>query len=205
MTEAARQVLDVGDVDPEPLVTVAAWVAEARVAGLVEPEAMTLATVDAAGAVTARVVLARGIDLDGIVFYTNRESAKGEALAAHPAVALVFAWPSLRRQIRVEGVATPTSDAESDVYFASRPRDRQLAAWASPQSRPVASRAVLDDAYAAAEARFAAGPVPRPAHWGGYRVVPGLVELWQGRADRMHDRLRYTRSAGGWTVSRLAP
>ncbi len=198
-------VLDVAEVGPDPIAACARWVQAAADAGLVEPDAATLATVDAGGRPTARAVLVRTIDGDGFVFFTNETSAKGRAIAAHPEVALTFVWPALRRQVRVEGVATRATAAESDAYFAARPRDRQLAAWASPQSAEVPSRAALDEAYAVVEARFAGAVVPRPPHWGGFRVRPATIELWQGRATRMHDRLRYTWSTGGWVVSRLAP
>lgn len=205
MGEPSWPPLDVDAVGAEPMATCARWVEDARAAGQVEPEAMTLATVDEHGRLTARVVLARRIDAEGVVFYTNEQSAKGRAIAARPHVALTFVWPALRRQIRIEGTVARTSAAVSDAYFAARPRDRQLAAWASDQSSVVASRQALDEAYAAMEARFAGGDVPRPPHWGGYCVTPSLVELWQGRPTRLHDRLCYTRSAGVWAVSRLAP
>jgi pyridoxamine 5'-phosphate oxidase len=166
---------------------------------------MTLATVDAEGRPAARAVLLRGLDARGLVLYTNRSSDKGRALDASRRAALHFLWTEIRRQIRVEGPVERVTDEESDAYFARRPRASQLGAWASPQSSVIASRAVLDVAYAEVEKRFAGGPVPRPPSWGGYRVVPERVELWQGREARMHDRLCYVRSAGEWTVSRLAP
>jgi pyridoxamine 5'-phosphate oxidase len=150
-------------------------------------------------------VLLRGLDARGFVLYTNRTSDKGRALDATQRAALHFLWPQLRRQVRVEGAVERVADDESDAYFARRPRASQLGAWASPQSSAIASRQVLDTAYAEVEQRFAGQPVPRPPHWGGYRVVPERVELWQGREARLHDRLRYERSAGEWTVSRLAP
>jgi pyridoxamine 5'-phosphate oxidase len=193
------------DLHPDPLAMVARWLDFARAAGVHDPEAMTLATVDADGMPAARAVLLRGLDARGFVLYTNRTSDKGRALDATGRAALAFVWTELRRQVRVEGTVEHVSDAESDAYFARRPRASQLGAWASPQSAVIASRAALDDAYAAAEARFAGQAVPRPPHWGGYRVIPSRIELWQGREARLHDRLRYERTTGGWTVVRLAP
>jgi pyridoxamine 5'-phosphate oxidase len=197
--------LDEGDIDPDPLAEVARWVAFARATGVHDPDAMTLATVDAAGRPAARAVLLRGLDARGFVLYTNRTSDKGRALDATGQAALHFLWTELRRQVRVEGRVERVADEESDAYFARRPRPSQLGAWASAQSSVIASRQALDAAFAEVEQRFAGQPVPRPPHWGGYRVVPDRVELWQGREARLHDRLRYERSAGGWSVSRLAP
>ncbi len=199
------QGLEPGDLDADPIVACRAWIDAARAAGLFEADAMSLATVDAGGSPSVRAVLLRGLDAHGFVFFTNYNSAKAEALDASGVASLHFLWTAMRRQIRVDGLVQRTTAHESDAYFASRPRDRQIAAWASDQSAVVASRAALDDAFAATAERFAGGEVPRPPHWGGYRVVPERIEFWQGRETRLHDRLRYERSAGEWTVSRLAP
>ncbi len=194
------------DLDPDPLVMVRRWLGEAGDAGVREPTAMVLATVSAEGRPSSRTVLCKGID-NGFVFFTNYSSRKGEDLAGQPGCALLFPWYSLQRQVRVEGRAERVSEAESTAYFSSRPRPSQLGAWASPQSRVVEDRADLDRKYAAVEDRFGDGEVPLPPFWGGYRVVPEVVELWQGRTHRMHDRLRYTAApmTGGWHVERLAP
>jgi pyridoxamine 5'-phosphate oxidase len=197
--------LEPRDLDADPIVACRAWIDDARAAGMFEPDAMSLATVDAGGSPTVRAVLLRGLDARGFVFFTNYTSAKGQALDASGVASLHFLWTAMRRQIRVDGLVQRTTVHESDAYFASRPRDRQIAAWSSDQSAVVASRAELDDEYAAVSARFAGGDVPRPPHWGGYRVVPERIEFWQGRETRLHDRLRYERSAGEWSVSRLAP
>ena len=197
--------LGASDLGADPIVTCASWIADARAAGLFEPEAATVATVDGHGEPTARAVLVRGIDANGFVFYTNYHSVKGRAIDATGRVSLHFLWTALRRQIRVDGRAERVDAATSDAYFASRPRDRQLAAWASDQSTVVASRAALDELFTATSVRYDGVDVPRPAHWGGYRVVPERIEFWQGRETRLHDRLCYARSDGSWVVSRLAP
>jgi pyridoxamine 5'-phosphate oxidase len=171
---------------------------------LPEPTAMVVATVDG-GRPRARTVLLKEFDADGFVFFTNYTSAKGGELADNPAVALHFGWYPLQRQVRVEGRAVPVPRAESEAYFATRPRGSQLGAWASRQSSEVASRDELNAAYAAAEERFAGVEVPCPGHWGGFRVVPAVVEFWQGQPSRMHDRLAYRRSGDGWDLVRLAP
>lgn len=184
------------------------WLADAFAARdrgeLVEPTAMVVATC-ADGRPRARTVLLKEASPAGLVFFTNYASAKGSELAANPETALHFGWYPLQRQVRVEGSTAPVARAESEAYFVTRPRGSQLGAWASAQSREVASRAELATAYAAAEARFARGPVPCPPHWGGYRVSPELFEFWQGQPSRMHDRLAYRREAGRWKVTRLAP
>ena len=195
------------ELDPEPTVMLRRWVDDAVAAGLHEPTAMVLSTVDATGRVASRTVLLKGLDDRGPVFYTNYASRKGEELAGQAQCALHFGWHALERQVRLEGRAERLGESESDAYFRSRPRGSQLGAWASPQSKVVESRASLDQRYAEVEARFAGQDVPRPPYWGGVRVVPDRVELWQGRPSRMHDRLRYTWSPtrSAWGVDRLAP
>lgn len=195
--------LDEADLVPDPLAQFAAWFAAAREAGLSEPNAMVLSTV-VDGVPSSRTVLLKGVD-HGFLFFTNHESRKGRELDANPACALLFGWYALQRQVRVEGTASRVDRAETEAYFASRPRASQLGAWASAQSAQVADRAALDAAYAAVEERFGDDEVPAPPFWGGYRVVPSSVEFWQGRAGRMHDRLVYRRAGDGWTTHRLAP
>jgi pyridoxamine 5'-phosphate oxidase len=193
------------DVDPDPVVQFGRWFDDANAANLVEPSAMTLATAGADGVPSARMVLLRGVDQRGFVFYTNYESRKAAELAANPRAALVFWWGELQRQVRVEGPVQRTSDEESAAYFRTRPPGHRLGAWASPQSRVIPSRAVLDERVAELEARHPDGDLPLPPFWGGYRLVAEVVELWQGRPNRLHDRLRYTRTPGGWRIERLAP
>ncbi len=197
--------LDEGDVAADPLDQLERWIAEAVEAGLADPTAMTLATAGADGEPSARTVLCKGLEGGGVDFYTNLESRKARELGENPRAAAVFCWTPLQRQIIVRGSAAPIGQAEADAYFASRPRGSQLAAWASPQSRPVAGRGELDAALAAATERFADAAVPRPAWWGGFRLSPREVEVWQGRTARLHDRLRYRRDGGRWRVERLAP
>lgn len=194
------------DLAPAPHDQLARWLREAVSAGALEPTAMTLATAGADGAPAARMVLLKGSDAAGLTFFTNYESDKGRALAENGRAAVVFFWPELERQVRVEGTVERVSAAESDEYFASRPRESQLGAWASAQSRPIASRAELEASLAATAARFGDGPVPRPAHWGGFRLVPTRYEFWQGRPSRLHDRIALTRQAdGSWARARLSP
>jgi pyridoxamine 5'-phosphate oxidase len=198
--------LDERDPDPDPLALLTAWLAEAAASDLVHPDAMTLATVDSGGRPSARMVLLRGVDARGLVFYTNRESAKAGDLARNPRAALVLYWQPLERQVRVEGAVELVGDADSAAYFATRPRGSQVAAWASPQSQPLVGRDVLERRYAEVEARFANGDVPLPPFWGGYRVVPDGVEFWQARPNRLHDRDRYDRRDDGtWVRSLLSP
>lgn len=186
------------------------WYDDALAAGG-EPNAMVLGTVSQAGAPSSRTVLLKGLDEhpaegpDGFVFYTNQRSRKGRELAAEPRCSLLFPWYALQRQVRVEGVASQVTRAESEAYFATRPRPAQLGAWASPQSEEVVDRDALDRLLADAEARFAGADVPCPPHWGGYRVRPQTVEFWQGRHGRMHDRLVYRRDGDAWRRTRLAP
>jgi len=195
------------DVDPDPFRQFQRWLHEAVQAELPEPTAMTLATVAADGTPAARIVLLKGVDAGGFLFFTNYQSRKGAELAARPAAALLFHWVELQRQVRIEGVASKAAPEVSDAYFASRPYLTRLGAWASPQSRVIPDREWLEQELAAARERFAAQGehVPRPPHWGGYRVAPISLEFWQGRASRLHDRLRYWRDGAHWRLERLAP
>ena len=192
--------------DPDPHVQFERWFTEAGAAGIPHPEAMTLATATSDGAPSARMVLLKGHDERGFAFYTNRESRKGVELAANPRAALVFHWYAPReRQVRVEGSAEELDDDASAAYFATRPHAARLAAWASPQSRPVAGRAELERRYEELATRFGEGDVPLPPFWGGYVVIPDALEFWQGREHRFHDRVRYERRAAGWQRERLGP
>jgi pyridoxamine 5'-phosphate oxidase len=182
------------------------WLADAADAGLPEPNAMVVATADVTGRPSARTVLLKGYDEAGFVFFTNYQSRKGTELAANPYASVVFPWFAMFRQVLVVGSVERTSRAETEAYFATRPRGAQLGAWASPQSRSLSGRAELQEAWRAAERDFGDDPVPAPPHWGGFRVVPETVEFWQGRTSRLHDRLRFRRSdPDGWIVERLAP
>ncbi len=189
----------------DPIALFAAWFAEAMAAEPGDPNAMALATLATDGAPDVRMVLLKGFDAAGFVFYTNAGSTKGGQLAARPAAALAFHWKSLRRQVRVRGAVEPVPAEEADHYFAGRARGSRVGAWASRQSQPLASRGELEAAVAAAEARFAAGDIPRPPHWQGYRVGPASIEFWQERPFRLHDRVRFTRDLAGWTRQRLYP
>lgn len=193
------------DLGPEPLPEVGRWVEEAAAAGLPDETPMTLATVEPDGTPSARIVLLRGIDERGLRFFTDYDSAKARALAAQPTCALVLHWPVLERQVRVTGVAERLALDESAAYFAGRPRGSQLAAWASEQSEVLPDRGLLEARLAEVEARFAGAEVPLPPDWGGYVVRPTVVELWQGRPSRLHDRLRYRATASGWVLERLSP
>jgi pyridoxamine 5'-phosphate oxidase len=191
---------------PEPLERVRAWYAEAVAAGLPEPEAMALATASPDGAPSVRFVLLKGIDARGVEFFTNYGSRKGRELAANPRAALAIYWHALARQVRLEGPVERLSDEESDAYYASRPRGSRIGAWASPQGRPIPDRAWLEARVAEAEARFPGEDVPRPPYWGGYRLLPDAVELWQGLPSRLHDREHFIRErGGGWRSERLSP
>lgn len=200
--------LDVADLAADPITQIERWLARWLEAAPNEPTAVVLATADAAGRPSARNVLLRGVDPQGLTFFTSYQSRKAAELAANPQATILFSWVPLLRQIHVEGRVEQVPGAESDEYWASRPRGSQLAAWASEQSAVLPDRAALEARFAAADARFSGTDVPRPPHWGGYRLVPDRVELWQGRPNRMHDRLRYQRPAGdpdGWEVVRLSP
>ena len=203
-----RQELDEGLVAPEPLQQFNNWLQEAIQAGLPEPTAMVLATADPAGVPSARVVLLKGVTAEGFLFFTNYLSHKGQDMALNPAVALTFFWPELERQVRVEGLVSKVGSAESDEYFWSRPVGSQIGAWASPQSKPVTNREELEVANQQYEQKFAGQPqIPRPDHWGGYVVRPSLLEFWQGRPNRLHDRIVYTKNpeSQAWQIGRLAP
>jgi len=191
--------------DPDPLAMFRRWFADAQAAHLHEPNAMVVATVSPDGQPSARIVLLKGVTQDGFAFFTNTASHKGADLAHEPRCALLFPWHPLERQVRIEGVASRLSDAEVTSYFSARPRASRLGAHASAQSQVVSGRAELDARFAEAAARYADGDVPVPPDWGGYRVRPEMFEFWQGRPGRMHDRLRYRRSEGGWVMERLAP
>jgi pyridoxamine 5'-phosphate oxidase len=203
--EYARARLDERDVSHDPMVEFARWFAEAQEAQVPEPNAMTLATATTGGAPSARIVLLKGFDERGFVFFTDYRSRKGDELEANPWAALVFFWVELERQVRIAGRVTKTSSEESEAYFRTRPLGSRLGAWVSHQSRAIPSRHVLEEDLRAVERRFATGEVPLPPHWGGYRVEPEEIEFWQGRESRLHDRIRYSRRDGKWKVERLSP
>ena len=197
--------LDLADLAATPIQQWHRWYDDAVEAGVAEPNAMTVSSNDAEGQPDARVVLAREVNDEGIVFYTNYESAKGVQLAGAPFASAVFAWLDLHRQVRVRGEIEVVSSEESDAYFASRPRESQIGAWASAQSQVITGREELDAAVVEMTQRFMGGDVPRPPHWGGIRIVPSTVEFWQGRPSRLHDRFRYAWAGTQWSISRLAP
>ena len=203
--EYAADGLHESDLLADPIAMFESWMADAEAAGLHEPNAMVVSTVAVTGEPAARTVLLKGLSARGFVFFTNYDSRKSAELAANSSCALLFPWHALERQVRVEGTATRLGEAENDAYFASRPRPSQLGAWASPQSEIIRERAVLDERYEQITARFEGQEVPRPEHWGGFVVEPDSVEFWQGRIGRMHDRLRYRGTEGGWFTERLAP
>ena len=198
--------LDEKTVDRDPLKLFQRWLDEAMASGIRLPEAMTLATATPAGKPSARLVLLKGADERGFVFYTNYKSMKARELDSNPQAALVFYWPQLERQLRVEGKVERTSDDESDAYFKTRPRESQIGALASPQSEVIASRESLQQRADELEKLYEGREVERPAHWGGYRLLPERIEFWKGRPGRLHDRILYERQAdGSWIISRLAP
>lgn len=210
-----QQALHEFEVLADPLRQFGLWLSEADQAGIYEPNAFVLGTVDASGRPTARTVLLRGVDDQGFYFYTNYQSRKGQAiesansseLSTGAPVTMVFGWYSQYRQVLVEGTAEQVDPTESDAYFLTRPRDSQIAAWASDQSQPIANREALDVQYALRQAEFETGDVPRPPHWGGYLIQPTRIEFWKGRSNRMHDRIEFTRALGAqdWTIRRLQP
>ena len=203
--EYASRALTEADADADPIRQFALWFGEALKSELLDVNAMTLATATANGEPSARIVLLKGFDEAGFVFYTNYESAKGRIMAENPRASLLIFWAALERQVRITGGVARTSPEESAQYFQSRPFDSQIGAWASAQSRTVADRAALESRYAELAAKYAGGPVPLPPFWGGYRVTADRIEFWQGRKSRLHDRLLYTRQGGSWSRSRLAP
>jgi pyridoxamine 5'-phosphate oxidase len=203
--EYARARLDEKDVSHDPIVEFARWFAQAQEARVAEPNAMTLATATAAAAPSARLVLLKGFDERGFVFFTDYRSRKGQELEQNPQAALVFYWNELERQVRITGTAERTSAEESEAYFRTRPLGSRLGAWVSHQSLVIPSRAQLERGLNEVEARFGDGDIPLPPHWGGYRVRPDVIEFWQGRESRLHDRIRYSREGKGWRIERLSP
>jgi pyridoxamine 5'-phosphate oxidase len=203
--EYTRVGLDKADLHPDPIVQFHEWFEKVIDADLHEPNAMIVATASTDGKPSARTVLLKGYDERGFVFYTNYEGRKADEIEANPMCALLFYWGELERQVRIEGRASRLSGEESDAYFAGRPRGSRLGAWASEQSRPVEDRSVLEERVRALEAEYEGLEIPRPPFWGGYRVEPEEIEFWQGRENRLHDRLVYRREDGAWRIERLQP
>ncbi|MFT3682550.1 MAG: pyridoxamine 5'-phosphate oxidase [Ferruginibacter sp.] len=197
--------LDETTIEKDPLGQFGKWWAEAVKSNIDEINAFTLATVNAAGKPSARIVLLKGYDERGFVFFTNYNSDKGKEIAANPNAAIVFFWKELERQVRIEGIIEKVEAAESDDYFNSRPEGSRIGAWASPQSTVIPGRQVLEDNVKRYEEQFKEKEIARPPHWGGYRLQPALIEFWQGRSSRLHDRLQYTREENSWKIERLAP
>ena len=202
--EYALRTLDESSVQHDPIAQFGTWMREAIDGGVPEPTAMTLATVGSSGRPSARIVLLKACEPRGFVFYTNYESRKGQDLAAHPVAALCFLWKELERQVRIEGAVEKVSADESSAYYLTRPLGSRIGAWASPQSQAIENRAWLEKRWQELGQEHGENP-PRPGHWGGYRVLPGYLEFWQGRRSRLHDRVAYTRSEGKWKIARLAP
>jgi len=200
-----RQSLLESDIHPDPIYQFQTWFDQAIAANLLEPNAMTLATATPSGTPSARIVLLKGVDPRGFVFYTNYNSHKGQELTANPQAALVFLWGELERQVRVEGAVEKIADGETEAYFQSRPHSSQLGAWASEQSRVIPNREVLEQRLTNLTEQYQDQAVPRPLHWGGFRVIPRAIEFWQGRPSRLHDRLCYRLEAGVWIIERLSP
>ena len=204
-TDYSLKMLDERQVDRDPLQQFGVWMVEAIHAKVPEPTAMNLSTVDASGRPSGRIVLLKGVDPRGFVFFTNYASRKGRDLAARPVAALTFMWKELERQVRIEGTVEKVSAAESDAYYETRPLGSRIGAWASPQSETIESRAWLEERWATLSKEYGEEPT-RPEHWGGYRVIPEQIEFWQGRLSRLHDRIVFTRAEGrGWKIARLAP
>ncbi|MBN8697366.1 MAG: pyridoxamine 5'-phosphate oxidase [Bacteroidetes bacterium] len=201
----SKQTLDESQVDKSPFLQFEKWFKEAVDAHVNEPNAMTVATASKSGKPAARILLLRNFNENGFVFYTNYTSRKGEEIDENPNCALLFFWPELERQVRIEGKLIKQSSAESDLYFNTRPRTSKLGAWTSPQSKVVKNREELDELYEQMSQRFPSEDVPRPPHWGGYVLQPDSIEFWQGRPSRMHDRILYTLVNGNWKIERLAP
>ncbi|HET9580455.1 MAG TPA: pyridoxamine 5'-phosphate oxidase [Usitatibacter sp.] len=200
----ALKTLEEKDVDRDPVKQFGVWMVEAIHAQVPEPTAMTLSTVDARNRPSGRIVLLKGVDARGFVFYTNYHSRKGRDLEVNAAAAVTFLWKELERQVRVEGTVEKVTEEESTAYFATRPLGSRIGAWASPQSEPIEDRMWLESRWAELTGKYGEHP-PRPPHWGGYRLLPEYVEFWQGRLSRLHDRIAYTRADGAWKIARLAP